>query len=104
MSQAAICFSSFFSLLIFQLPGRLLGQLVGPGLLDLALELLDRLALGVVDQDLLLALRLLEREPGLLERQLFRDLGRLRDIALLDTCAVPSRAGLRSATGRTRPA
>ncbi len=46
-------------------------------------ELLDRLPLGVVHQDLLLALRLLECEPALLERELFRDGGRLRDITLV---------------------
>ncbi len=48
-----------------------LGQFVGAGLLDLALELLYRLALCVIHQDFSLALGLLKDKPGLLEGQRF---------------------------------
>ena len=70
-------------LVLLELVGLLLGQLVGEGLLDLALELLDGLVLGVVLEHVQLALGLLEGELGLLEVELLGDLLGLRDVALL---------------------
>ena len=70
-------------LVLLELAGLLLGQLVGEGLLDLAPELLDGLALGVVLEHVELALGLLEGELGLLVVQLLGDLLGLRDVALL---------------------
>ena len=71
-------------LVLLELPGLLLGQLVGLGLLDLALELLDRLVPGVLLEHLLLGLGLLEGEDLLLEADLVGDVLGLRDVALLE--------------------
>ena len=67
----------------FELKGLLLGQLVGAGLFDLAAQLLDGLAPGVVQEHVELALGLLEGELGFLEVELFGDLRGLGNVALL---------------------
>src|SRR5690242_16793051 len=58
---------------LLMLPGRLLVQFLIVGLFDLALQLLDRLLAGVLDEHGLLTLGLLERELGLLEVELLGD-------------------------------
>ena len=88
---------------LLQLPGRLLGQLVGLGLLDLALELLDRLVLGVLLEHVQLGLGLLEGELGLLLRRAGRRCSGRARRSPSRTSGRTSRAGPRPASGRTRP-
>ena len=57
----------------FQVPGRLLRELIRVGFLDFALELLDGLVPWCIPPGPSSCSGLLEGEPGLLERQLFRD-------------------------------
>src|SRR5947209_500448 len=60
----------FVLLALLQLQGRLPGQLVSMGLLDLALKFLDRLVVGVVHQHMPTTHRLLQRPSFAIATQL----------------------------------